>query len=98
MPSAKPSLLGDLVHLVTVDSFFAAGMFGVLARFREICVGSFEHRMLIAVPKLTLHRSISGLRSFVLLYCSLFSVLIFHVEHECAAPYLEAMSRVEPFS
>jgi len=52
-------------------------MLGAFSRLRKVRISGFQHRILVAMSKLTLHRSIAtGLSLLVLFDCTFAAILI----------------------
>ena len=68
-----------------VSASAPAAMFRVLAGFGKIGVSRFQHRVLVAVTKLSLHGIVTGLSAIVLFQGPLESVLVFPRSYHSSA-------------
>jgi hypothetical protein len=71
---------GYVIHLKFIDGLDATCVFGTLPRLGEIGVCRLKHGILVPMPELAFHRSISGLRTLVLLNSTFFAVLVLLIQ------------------
>jgi hypothetical protein len=82
---------GYVIDVKFIDGLSATAVFGTLPRLGEISVRRFEHRILVSMPELALHRSIPGLCTLVLLNGTLLAVLVLfdQTSHKVVLPVMK---------